>query len=384
MHCNVCQSQETALIYASKSDLALTSLCEVRQGKVEVWMCTTCGHLYGEALPDVAGYYETDYRILLDHDDEDQIYEVRDDNIIYRTDHQVTTLLNKLNLPLAARVLDYGCAKAATPRRLLASRPDLKVHLFDVSAMYESYWAKFLPVGCWAMHETPESWRRSFDLVTSFFALEHIPDPIEMVRRVAGLLSDEGVFYGVVPDTFGNFADFLVVDHVNHFTQSSLHYLLRLAGFKNISIDSQAHRGALVFTAQKVGAATVPPELTESQAASRDLAHYWSGLSSHIRDAEALHDPLPMAIYGSGFYGAYIASVLKKPERVECFIDASPFQQGKTLFGRPILAPERLPDQIGLLYIGLNPRIAKTTVGEMGWLRERELKLIFLDEELPC
>lgn len=384
MHCNVCHTGLGVPLYEAPSERALTSLCELRPSRVRVWLCPTCGHLCDEALPDTRDYYESDYRILLDHDDEDQIYEVQGERIVYRTDHQVATLLAKLDLPVGARLLDYGCAKASTPRRLLASRPDLQVHLFDVSAMYTRHWQKFLSEGRWAMHDTPADWQGRFDVVTSFFALEHIPEPLDTVRRVAALLKEDGVFYGIVPDTYGNVADFVVIDHVNHFTDCSLHTLLRSAGFTDIRIDSCVHRGALVFTARKTGPASAPPDLAASLVASRQLARYWAGLDERIRAAEATHASLPAAIYGSGFYGAYIASLLQQPERVQCFLDASPFQQGKSLFGHAILPPQELPDSVRLLYIGLNPQIARATVAGMDWLHGRDLRLVFLDEDTPC
>lgn len=384
MHCNVCHTKLGAPLYEAPSDHSLTSLCELRLGRVQVWLCPTCGHLRGEALPDTQDYYESNYRILLDHEDEDQIYSVQGEHIVYRTDHQVETLLSKLDLPSGARLLDYGCAKASTPRRLLVSRPDLQIHLFDVSEMYVRYWQQFVSDDRWAIHNTPTEWQGHFNVITSFFALEHIPEPLETIRRINALLNDQGVFYGIVPDTFGNIADFAVIDHVNHFTDVSLHTLLRSAGFANIQIDSDTHRGALVFTARKNGELSLCPDLAVSLAASHRLADYWSTLDSRICAAEATHASLPAAIYGSGFYGAYITSLLSEPDRVEFFLDASPFRQGKTLFGKAILPPPDLPDHIRLLYIALNPKIARATVAGMDWLRGRNLQLVFLGEEVPC
>lgn len=379
MLCNICQTELGSPLFESPSNQALTSLCELRPGRVRVWLCPTCGHLLGETMPNNTDYYATDYRILLDHDDEDQIYEVQDGAIIYRTDHQIATLLDKLDLPQAARLLDYGCAKASTPQRLLIQRPDLQVHLFDVSEMYVGHWKKFLTEDRWSMHETPTDWLGSFDVITSFFALEHIPDPIDSVRRVASLLTEKGVFYGIVPDTFGNVADFVVIDHVNHFTKCSLHTLLLRAGFTDIVIDSVVHRGALVFKARKTGPASVGADLGASLIESHTLADYWVNLGDRIRNSEYINQDKSVAIYGSGFYGAYIASMLQHPEKVHCFLDASPYQQGKTLMGYTILPPHQLPEQVSLLYVGLNPKIAKAVTSEMNWLKGRNLSMVFLD-----
>jgi hypothetical protein len=379
MNCNICQEQIETALYIGKSEQALTSLCELRNGKVEVWLCSACGHMFGKALSNTEEYYESEYRIMLNEDDEDQIYDVINGHIVYRTDHQIDTLLKKLELPKGARLLDYGCAKAITPRKLISIRPDLHAHLFDVSSMYIKYWQRFLSENSWAIHKTPDDWTSSFEIITSFFSLEHIPDPIDTLLKIADLLGKDGVFYGIVPDTFGNVADFVVIDHVNHFTQCSLHKLLVLAGFNDICIDPNAHRGALVFTARKALPLSAPPNLEKSLMASQQLASYWFEIGKSILIAEAKNDELPAAIYGAGFYGAFISTLLAKPENVQFFLDANPFQQGKTLFGRPVLEPSKLPKHIRLLYIGLNPLIARATVANMDWVRDRDLTIIFLD-----
>lgn len=381
MRCTVCGTKINRPIYESNSDQALTSLCELRPGRVRVWSCPSCAHLCNEALPDTDTYYESEYRILLDEDDEDQIYEVLDEQIVYRTDHQVTTLLNKLDLPQGSRLLDYGCAKASTPKRLLTSRNDLQVSLFDVSTMYVNYWNHFVEPQQYAVYQTPPLWQGYFDIVTSFFALEHIPEPLGAVQRIASLLKDDGVFYGIVPDTFSNVADFVVIDHVNHFTTTSLHTLLRAAGFKDIQIDATAHRGALVFTARKTGVVSACSNVTAIRNHSEQLARYWSQLDKYIQNSEKAHAHKPAAIYGSGFYGAYIFTALRSPEQVMCFLDASKYQQGKQLFSKSIIAPNQLPKSIRTLYVGLNPNIARDVIAKIDWLQTRELRVIYLDKD---
>ena len=386
MHCNICDSEMGDPIYESPSNIALTSLCELRSARTKVWLCSKCSHLRNEALPDTEDYYETGYRILLDQDDEDQIYEVQSEGkILYRTDHQVATLTQKLDLPTNCRLLDYGCAKASTPRRLLSFRSDIRVHLYDVSSMYTRYWQEFLPTERWAIHDHPVEWFGSFEVVTSFFALEHIPNPLHTVQRISSLLTEDGVFYGIVPDTFGNVADFIVVDHVNHFTDVSLHTLLKLAGFTQINIDANVHRGALVFTARKSGSSTQCPDVTSRLESCGLLARYWAGMTDHVRAAEKINLGVPSAIYGSGFYGAYIASSLEHPERLRCFLDSSPYQQGKVLFGKNILPPRNMPEDIRVLYVGLNPAIARKVMGDMDWLKAcSNIQIVFLNEDELC
>lgn len=378
MICNVCDSPLGEPIYQPEAWHSLTSMCSSHDGAASVWACPNCGHLRGEALPDTDTFYDVEYRISLDHEDEDQIYEVRGQDILYRTQHQARTLLDKLKLPEGALVLDYGCAKASTPRHVLQQRPDLQMYLFDVSQMYRAHWDKLVPAERCASYETPPAWQGRFDAVTSFFALEHIQTPQATLRHVASLLKDDGVFYGIVPDTFRNIADFLVADHVNHFTEPSLHRLLSDCGFRQIAIDTAAHRGALVFSARRSGTPTAQPDIAPVREQSLKLAAYWMSVSGQLQSAERASADAPAAIYGSGFYGAYIASQLTEPGNLLCFLDRSPFQQGKTLMERPILPPEQLPEQVRTLYVGLNPAIARAAMADATWLDRQRVQLVFL------
>lgn len=383
MQCNICSTFLDQPIYESEAQQSLTSLCELRPGKTRVWSCPSCGHILSAGLSDAATYYESDYRILLSNDDEDQIYETDGERIVYRTDHQISTLLKKLDIPENGLLLDYGCAKGHTPKLLLNRRPDLSMHLFDVSSMYASHWDRFVSSDRQAINDTPAQWNNYFDIITSFFALEHINQPQKTVNHIAQLLKRDGVFYGIVPDTFGNIADFVVVDHINHFTISSLHTLLSRSGFVDIQIDPSIHRGALVFSAKKGGQYSAPPSSEPAYQQSLNLAVTWKKLSVQITRTELALGDAAVAIYGSGFYGAYIASTLKYFDKVYCFLDRSPFQQGKVLLGKPILAPEELPPHIRTLYVGLNPKIARAALATPTWLAERDLNLVFLDGEVP-
>ncbi len=320
-------------IYSSGSGRSITSLCEIVATPTEVRFCTSCGHVQTAEMPGIDAYYDTQYKILIESEDEDQLYAVEDGRRIFRLDHQARTLLRKLSPRPGARLLDYGCAKGGTPKRLLAERGDLEVHLFDVSAMYLPFWRSFLADGRWATYRPRAEWRGTFDIITSFFSLEHVARPRAMMAEIAALLRPGGTFYGIVPDTFANIADFVVADHVNHFSAASLAFLLRSCGFTAIAIDPRAHASALVVTATAgpAGAAAEPApggEIAALAAEAGRIAAYWGSFSSRVREFERLHAGRPAAIYGSGFYGTFIAASLERPLGIRCFLDHNPFRAG--------------------------------------------------------
>lgn len=388
LSCNVCAATLNHLLYESEGVQSLTSLCQLRQGITRVYACDHCAHLQTEEIEDVAAFYESDYGMLVNSEDEDQIYEVKPDGTqVYRTTHQVKVLLNKLPLPLGANILDYGCAKSATVKGLLKQRPDLQPHLFDVSARYVPFWQKFIEPGSWAVHETPALWQDHFDLVTSFFSMEHMVQPEVSLRKMAAMLKPDGVLYCIVPNVATNIADFIVLDHVNHFSVPSLHHLMQGAGLVVESIDDTVHRGAFVVVARRPAGSlslALPEEFPQHVqnwlARFQDIASFWSNAVKRVRDLEAALPPnVPIAIYGAGFYGSFVISCLKDPQRVLCHIDQNIYLQGRELNGRQILAPAQLPPHVHHVWVGLNPVHARETISQVDALKAHSLRLFFLE-----
>lgn len=119
------------------------------------------------------------------------------------------------------RVLDFGCGKSLFGRRASQEGDRFDVHLFDVSDNYENYWG-FVRSEKRAQFSLPPSWAQKFDVVTSLFSLEHVERPLEVLADIRRLLRPDGVVYVVLPNPYGdNISDYLVVDHVQHFSINS-------------------------------------------------------------------------------------------------------------------------------------------------------------------
>ena len=96
-------------------------------------------------MDNIRDYYDKDYRLLIESEEEDQVYCISNGEKIFRTDHQASVFLTKLTVPSGARVLDYGCGKAATLNALSRARTEVPLFLFDVRDMYVPFWQEFLP-----------------------------------------------------------------------------------------------------------------------------------------------------------------------------------------------------------------------------------------------
>lgn len=360
--CNVCGSRACQVIYDSGPGSSLTSVCQPVPAQTVVWCCDSCGHVGTVPVLDEHRYYDSEYNINLNHEDEDQLYDVVDGVPVYRSDHQLAVLRNKIDLTEVSRWLDYGSAKGTMVGKVASVDPSADAHVFDVSGAYQDFWDGLVPRDRQAIHETPEDWDQSFDLVTSFFSLEHITDVRSTVRHVARLVRPEGLFYVVVPDFTTNVADLIVVDHVNHFTSASIERLLADAGFVNIAIDNTAHRGTMVVTARRSGA---PPSPSGSRGLRHDFvgplarqaAEGWTAMGLRAQDFGE-RSGAPRAIFGAGLYGAFVLTRIHDRDSVLAFLDNNPYLQGQEFMGRTVLPPSALPSEVRSVFLAVNPSVA--------------------------
>ena len=380
--CCVCNAEINSPIFASAGDKSITSLCKIVEKRIEVYFCRNCEHLQTAAVENLAEYYSNHYKISLDSEDDDQLYEVKNGRKIFRTEHQVQMLKEKVNFVDNIKILDYGCAKSSTMQYLNEQHNKIDIYLFDVSEMYIPYWKKFVPESNYAMYSIPDEWRNRFDVVTSFFALEHVEKPLPFLSDIKSLLAPNGLFYCIVPNVLTNIADFVVADHTNHFTENSLYYLFEQVGLEIKDLDLDSHRGAIIViaTPKKETILVKSDEKKQSVAIQiKELAEYWKNIVGKINQFEnAVSKDNKAVIYGSGFYGTFIAACIEDLSRIAYFVDQNPFLQGKTLIEIPIISPDQLPDTIENVYVGLNPTIAENIIESVESWRNKSHNYLFL------
>jgi SAM-dependent methyltransferase len=381
MKCMVCLKSLDQRIFESEGEFCVSSLAKPMRGKIEVYWCEECGHLQTLPVKDIHRYYQEDYNILVESEDEDQLYGIVNGKKVFRAELQLNTLLHKIDIPDRARVLDYGCGKAPVLKLLCAARPGIIPHLFDVSDAYIPFWARFAKAENWSLNKPSAKWSGDLDVVLSFFALEHTSEPREFVADVARILRPGGLFYFVIPNPFGaNASDMLVSDHVNHFSRPSLTRLLHEAGFTVESIDEEAHDLAYVVVARRTlqsFSQSNQPSVTAVEEHVRQLVELWSNVPARIADFERQH-PGPSAIYGAGFCGCYIALHLQDLRQLACYIDQNPYKQGKQLLDKPIVSLESFAKTSDVVYVGLNPARARATIDQISAWRDRHHHYFFL------
>lgn len=346
--CRVCGASIPAPAFDDPGP-SLSSIRTVLPVPTQVFLCHACGHAQSPDLPDLKDFYDTQYRISLDIDGHDQLYENKAGERMFRTDYQAELVL-ALDIPDGAKVLDFGAGKATTLQKVVKQRSDIVPHVFDVSEDYVTHWQEWIAEENQATYEMPEHWTGRFDLITAHFVVEHVPDPAAVLADMRRCLAPGGRLFLTVPDAEANSGDLLVVDHLNHFSASSLARVLHDADLSASTIDRDAFHGAFAVTALP-GAEDMP--VFQGSSFEKDLSE-WRAILDRISER-----PLktPVAIYGAGFYGSVIAARLASD--LTCFLDRNPYLQGQTHLGVPVLAPEECPKDIATVIAGLNPARAR-------------------------
>lgn len=377
--CRVCGGDLAVPVYDAPAP-ALTSIMTLLDVPTRVFVCDGCGHAQGDDIPDIQAFYDSTYRISLASEGHDQIFAVKPDGTaIFRTDHQAEIALGLLDLPPGARLLDYGAAKADTLRKMVAARPDLRPHVFDVSGDYAGAWSGWVPGDAQATYTVPASWSGQFDAVMSHFVIEHVPDPVGFIRGVAALLASDGLLLLSLPDVAANPGDMTVADHLNHFSSASLVRAIALGGFGVRTIDRTSFPGAFfVVAAREANPLSSVESSDEAARGARDICAFWEDAAARLQHEALRLRGRKAAIYGAGFYGSWIYSRIGKTVAAAAFLDRNPHLEGMTHFGLPVIKPEQIADDIDVLFIGLNPLKAREAIAGQPWLHRASLQHVWL------
>lgn len=240
-----------------------------QDGPYRVVECSGCGLVYvtprlqGEALRAVydEGYWKSSnpkQRGYADYASESPLY--------LKTFGKRMTLVRR-HLPAKARILDVGCAAGFFLR--VAQRDGHDVHGVEMSAAIAGEAQKALGsdrVHVGTLDEAIAAKGHapaSFDLVTLWDVVEHVPDPQALLRTIRGLIKPGGKLLLETQNVASRWARLLGPrwhhfkhdEHLYHFTPATIRRLLADCGFETLELGA-AYAGKYVsfgFLAERAG-----------------------------------------------------------------------------------------------------------------------------------
>ena len=256
-----------------------------------------------------------------------------------RSETLVACLLRLSEVPKSGRLLDVGCGVGAT-LKAFSRRGGWRLHGLEIDS-------KGLPLlkdipGFEALYTcAPADLPSKFDLVTMVHALEHFPDPLIALRDLQGKIVDGGRLFVEVPNAAANAFDYLIADHMMHFTRYSLAKLAENAGLAVDCLSTAWVRKELSMVGRSGEAGTV---IESIESAPDGLDHVYSQIDWLQRLVEVASASLKQSdcfgIFGTSIAATWLCSILG--EKVSFFVEEDTNRVGRLHMGRPVISPTQV------------------------------------------
>lgn len=200
---------------------------------------------------------------------------------------------------------------------------------------------------------------RGLDLVTALGVLEHVNDPLHMMRWVWRVLRPGGVFFVELPNFEQLPGDLFCPDHLTKFTPETFAWLADRAGF---AVSSLARDGVPFYACltKRAGApsASPPDPLAGLELAARQQ-RYCKDLLGRIGAASrrAAGAGERFAIFGLTTLGVFAPLFCGfGPGELAAFVDENPRYKGREVLGAPVGGLELIGELgIGHLALAVSP-----------------------------
>jgi SAM-dependent methyltransferase len=349
--CHACHSPALQALSAPAAFTSVTSDCRPWNYPLKLAVCGACGLIQKQIddayLEQTTAIYRS-YAIYAQSGGAEQAVFTADGSGLARSQQIIAWLGQSTRLPDAGRLLEIGCGNGAFLRQFSAAQPgwQLTGTEFDDKnrALIEAIPATRLHCG------GLDTLDGQFDLVVAIHLLEHIVDPVSLLREAAARLAPGGRIFLQVPNVQESPFDLLIADHVSHFSIESLVALLAPAGFDLLAIsDTNVPKElSLLLQPRRNGPAADAAQL--AALAGRHL-QLFAGLKTAAQQAEGT-----VGIFGSSISATWLAGEV--PGKIAFFVDEDRERVGKQHMGLPIIAVDQVPPGASLL-LPMNPTIAR-------------------------
>jgi SAM-dependent methyltransferase len=266
---------------------------------------------------------------------------------------KILNWLSESNIPLKGSLLDLGCGNGSfmkafgnyyknwemtglelddKNKKIIENIPGVKkLHIGDIETLNDK-----------------------FDLIVLIHALEHLTEPIEILKKLKSKLNPGGYVFIEVPDLEASPFDLLIADHCTHFTSGTLSAVVLNSGFIINKIVSN-------YVPKELSLLCTPNEDDISIEFQTDT----NGERISINNIKFLNELLTkanshkgnLAIFGSSISATWLATSLG--DKISFFIDEDINRIGSKHMGKEILALNQVNENTTIL-MPLRSDIAET------------------------
>ncbi|NDV23229.1 sugar nucleotide-binding protein [Desulfovibrio sp. JC022] len=354
--CLLCGSSKLYSFEQFKGFPGITSDCKPWDRSGEFMLCKECGlaqkKLSAKWFADINEIYSGYEMYPLSAGSEPLIFD-NNGTGTPRSGVLLDKLIAALSLPEKGQMLDVGCGNGSLLQQFHLRRPKWKLSGHEQSAQREEI--LHLP-GVEAFYSGAlDKIDRKFDLITMTYVIEHLTNPVSVLKQLIGLLREDGQLMIHTSSFENNPFDLMVCDHCSHFTPGTLEFLATQAGLKITGRTDQWLAKEIGFTARK-GLTHQPPIRVENNLQSMNNSLGW--LNQLRRKAKQLCAKQKVGIFGTAVAGTWLAASL---DEASFFVDEDSSKQGQTHMDLPIITPDNIPQGAAVI-MGFNKELGTRIV----------------------
>lgn len=336
--CLLCGNADLHKFEQFKNFPGITSDCKPWPRSGNFMLCNKCGHAQKERsaqwFKDINEIYSGYEMYPLSAGSEPRIFDAQGKSTP-RNGVLLDSLVPALALPEKGYMLDVGCGNGSLLQQFNLRRPKWKLYGHEQSDQREEILHHPGVQGFYS--GDLNSIERKFDLITMTHVIEHLIDPVGILKQLTGLLSEDGQIVVHTSSFESSPFDLMVCDHCSHFTPETLEYLAVQAGLQ-ITVRTDPWLAKEIGFAARKGASELPPTDVSKPLQSLHADLVW--LKQLAAKAKQSCSEQETGIFGTAVAGTWLAENLNE---VSFFVDEDPSKHGRFHMDIPVIGLTDVP-----------------------------------------
>ncbi|WP_316189675.1 class I SAM-dependent methyltransferase [Bradyrhizobium sp. SZCCHNS1054] len=317
--------------------------------------CSRCRHVQKDVGPEYQAHLDGVYRVAYTLPGGGRKSNISNGKVVSREKALARALGSLLAPKSEGAVLDVGTGAGYLLAAFAEELPQFDIVGHDLNSEKEQF---IRANGATDFYSgSLENIPKKFDLITLNHVLEHLPDPVTVLKQASGLLKPDGYLAVVVPCFQSVYTDFFFLEHCSHFTESSLNVVSALAGLSIVNrLEGKLGHIEIGFVAQRS---------EKRRSASPVEAIEWSQSVPEL--ICSLGRKRKIGVFGVNGAGMWLGVVLKG--QLSFYVDEDPAKQGATFAECPIIGLADIPKDSVVVVAFNNPEASSNMCARLKQLR---------------
>ncbi len=336
--CPICKSNRSKTVFTLENfQFFSDSSNKPKQATVQNQMCEKCFALYMNPC-----YSKDGFAILFD--EAGQSYGASEG----RAREQYQWIQKRIEIKEHSSLMDIGCGYGAFLSELPSHIQRVGIDIDQASIDIAREMNKDITFICSDFEDI--RYDEKIDIITMFHVLEHLPNPLEILKRLHKIANKNTKLIVEVPILENGLTNdingFFSVQHLTHFTRNSFKNILGLSGWKIVEWEEQdTYNGCRVLVEKGEVSQKIDLDFDQKTLLYRYLQNWYDSIRSAESKLRKIHTKKCL-IWGGGMHLEFLYQISSLFDRDIEFIivDKDQKKQNKTWRGIKIYDPNIIPE----------------------------------------